>query len=275
MNNKQKFTISEERKKEFAGIFVLEYIINRPYEFSILLEGDDKDLETILEWLLVREYVEIKNQESYIPTAKGRECLKLFLARYSEYLNIFDIYCAVDLEEGTFAFSRYFEFDNPSDWKAYLNDPRWEDLRIAVATRKKMDPVEIVFMSFISECRFGKNKAGWQFDLLLGSIWDEILDICNTALSWEELGYEDEQGKVEACDVIDDIISQGARIMVELHKKEASFANKEIEHDNSNNDNDEEEYVEKVVMEEYPYTYYEPYYDPFYISPLWLAVWLI
>ena len=275
MNDEKKFTISEERKKEFAGIFVLEYIINRPYEFSILLEGDDKDLETILEWLLVREYVEIKKQESYIPTEKGRECLKLFLARYSEYLNIFDIYCAVDLEEGTFAFSRYFEFDNSDDWKNYLKDSRWEDLRIAVATRKKMDPVEIVFMSFISECRFGKNNAGWQFDLLLGSIWDEILDICNMALTWEELGYEDEQGKVEACDVIDDIISQGAKIMVELHKKEASFANKEIEHDNSNNDNDEEEYVEKVVMEEYPYGYYEPYYDPFYISPLWLAIWLI
>ncbi|VAX35360.1 hypothetical protein MNBD_UNCLBAC01-43 [hydrothermal vent metagenome] len=273
MSAQKKYQISEERKKEFAGIFVLEYIINRPHEFSILLEGDDKDLETILEWLLVREYVEIKNQESYIPTPKGRECLKLFLARYSEYLNVFDIYCAVDLESGTFAFKDYFEYENPEDWKKYLNDERWEDLRIAVATRKKMDPIEIVFMSFIRECRFGKNEAGWQFDLLLGSIWDEILDICNTALKWEDFGYEDEEGEVTASEVIDDIISQGAELMVNLHKREASFANKEIEHDSSD---DEEDYVvERVEMEEYPYGYYEPYYDPFYISPLWLAVWLI
>ena len=274
MADQKKFEISEERKKEFAGIFVLEYIINRPHEFSLLLEGDDKDLETILEWLLVREYVEIKNEASYIPTSKGRECLKLFLARYSEYLNIFDIYCAIDLESGTFAFSDYFKYENPVEWKKYLNDSRWEDVRIAVATRKKMDPVEIVFMSFISEGRFGKNEAGWQFDLLLGSVWNEILDICNSALTWENFGYMDEQGEISSSEVIDDIITQGAELIVELHKKEASFATKEIKHDNSDEDA-KEEYVERVEMEEYPYGYYEPYYDPFYISPLWLAVWLI
>ncbi len=71
----------------------------------------------------------------------------------------------------------------------------------------------MIFMSFINEKRFGRDDGGkWQFDLLLGSVWDEILDICNQAINWPELGYEDDQGKVPAADVIEDIIAQGRAI---------------------------------------------------------------
>ncbi|MCP4579785.1 MAG: response regulator [Deltaproteobacteria bacterium] len=59
-----------------------------------------------------------------------------------------------------------------------------------MAEFKKLDPVEIVFMSFLNEDRFGRDETGWQFDLLLGNIWDEILHICNTAIRLEDLGYE-------------------------------------------------------------------------------------
>jgi hypothetical protein len=89
-----------------------------------------------------------------------------------------------------------------------------------VAELKKINPVEIVFMSFLKEDRFGRDETGWQFDLLLGSIWDEILHICNTAIPLEALGYEDDQGRVSAEDVIKDIIRQGAEIMIKLLEKE-------------------------------------------------------
>lgn len=276
MSNKPVYTINEEQKMQFAGIFVLEYMINKPSIFALLLEGNDIDLEPILEWLMVKKYVDIENQEKYIPTEKGRKSLTLFLTRYTEFLNIFDIYCAVDLGSGEFAFDDYFDYQNTGGWKNFLDQERFEDLRIAVASFKKMDPVEIVFMSFINESRFGKDDSGWQFDLLLGTVWDEILDICNSALAWQELGYEDDEGEVPAKVVIEDVIKQGTEIMMNLHKQEASFATGEISHEGEDDDDDEEDtYVERVVIDEYPYDYYDPYWDPYYVSPLWFGLWLI
>lgn len=278
--NKPVYTINEEQKMNFAGVFVLEYMINKPSIFAVFLEGNDADLESILEWLLVKEYVAIEDKEKYIPTEKGRNCLKLFLSRYTEFLNIFDIYCGVDLEVGEFAFEEYFDYQDHGSWSHYLAQEKFEDLRIAVASYKKIDPVEIVFMSFINEERFGKNDTGWQFDLLLGTIWDQILDICNTALAWQELGHTDDQGKVSANVVIEDIIGQGTELMLELHRKEASFASASItgnrdDAGDAGDAGDDGPHVERVAIEEHPYSYYEPYHDPFYISPLWLAVWLI
>ncbi len=271
------YTISEARKREYAGIYLFEFMVNKPATFALLLDEGDAFLETILEWLLIKGYVEIRDNQKYVPAEKGRETLKNFLSRYSEYLTVFDVFCAVDLESGEFAFASYFEYEAPSAFSNYLEDERWEDLRIAVAEYKKLDPVEIVFMSFIAEKRFGRDETGWQFDLLLGSVWDEILEICNSALEWEELGYEDEEEDVSGEQVIEDVIKQGAELMVELHKKEAELA-PPIEHyeDNGEDDDEEEEYVvERVVIEEHPIDYYYPYYDPFYVSPLLLAVWLL
>ena len=276
MSNKPTYSIDEEKKMQFAGIFVLEYMINKPSIFNLLLEGNDIDLEPILEWLMVKKYVDIENKEKYVPTEKGRESLSLFLARYTEFLNIFDIYCAVDLGNGEFAFDDYFDYQESGGWKNFLDQERFEDLRVAVASFKNMDPVEIVFMSFINEDRFGKDESGWQFDLLLGTVWDEILDICNCALAWQDLGYEDDEGQVDAKVVIEDIIKQGTELMMELHKQETNFAAQEItqsELDDKKDDN--ETYVERVVVEEYPYDYYDPYYDPYYVSPLWFGLWLI
>lgn len=273
--SKNKYTIDDSTKMQYAGIFVLEYMINKPSVFAVFLEGNDTDLESILEWLMVKKYIDIKDKEKYIPTEKGREALTLFLSRYTEFLNIFDIYCAVDLESGEFAFEKYFDYQDKGNWKSYLNKNTWDDLRIAVASFKKMNPIEIVFMSFINEERFGKNESGWQFDLLLGTVWDEVIDICNTAISWQELGFKDDEGTVEAEDVIKDIISQGSEVMMALHKKEASFVSEKITHLDSENENNNEEYVERVAIDEHHYSYYEPYYDPYYISPLWLGLWLI
>ena len=264
------YTVSDQQKKQFASIFVLEYMINKPSTFAVFLSEQDSDLEPILENLMVEGLVDIEGDKKYIPNAKGREALTNFLSRYSEYLNMFDIYCALDLQEGEFAFSSYFDFDDDSQWRSFLHQKRWEDLRVAVASYKKMNPLEIVFMSYIREDRFGKDETGWQFDLLLGSVWDEILEICNTAISWQELGYEDDQGSVAAEKVIEDIIVHGAKIMVDLHEKEANLA-PPIDHGDSDGDAgfDDYHYVDEVIIEEPRPDYYHRYYDPFYISPYW------
>jgi len=263
----KKIQLSNEQKKRFAGIFVLDYMNKADRKIPVFLDKNDEDLEPVLEWLMAKEYIEILNQEHYEISSTGKELLKKFLCRYSDYLKMFDIFCAVDLEEGVFAFENYFHFEDQESWIEYINDDRWEDLRIAVAEFKKIDPVEIVFMSFINESRFGRNDEGWQFDLLLGSVWDEILEICETSIHWQELGYEDEEGSVEAEDVIIDIIEQGAEIMLDIIQKEKEIIDQE---------NEEKETMDEcyIYPDEQPISYYENYRDPYYISPIWLLLLL-
>ena len=271
MNISQKYSLTEEKKKEYAGIFVLEYMINRPKTFPLFLEGNDQDLEPILEWLMTQGYVEMHKQEKYIPTNAGRKVIESFIARYSEYLNVFDVYCAIDLEQGEYAFSSYSDFDDTAKWREYLNQHRWEDMRIAVAEYKGMDPIEIVFMSFISEGRFGRNTLGWQFDLLLGSVWDEIIEICNSSIHWKQLAYTDENGEVEAESVIEHIISGGVDLIIALHEKKAVL-NHAI---TQAADDEEDHYVERVACEAHERDHYHPYKDPFYVSPLFLTLLIL
>ena len=147
---KKNYSINEESKKQFAGIFVLDYMVNKPCAFSLLLEGNDADLETVLEWLMVKTYVEIKDNEKYIPTEKGRECLKLFLARYTEFLNIFDVYCAVDLEKGEFAFAKYFDYKDSGEWQNYLQKDCFEDLSPKCCSISRIERISSIFVRSVS-----------------------------------------------------------------------------------------------------------------------------
>ncbi|MBG7607966.1 MAG: hypothetical protein IZT59_08080 [Verrucomicrobia bacterium] len=208
--------ISDEQKLRFAGLYLLEYMINRPQVFAVWLEKNDSDLEPILEYLMVQSWVEIREKKEYIPTQAGRGVIEKFMQRFAKFVYFFDIFSAVDLGSGEFAFAKYFDFTEEPDWKQFLADERWEDLRIAVAEYLDIDAVEIVFMSFIREDRFGKNAEGWQFDLLLGTVWDEILEICNEAIDISELGYQEAGETVSGDAVMGDILAQGATLLSEL-----------------------------------------------------------
>ena len=262
------FKVSEEQKIRFAGLYLLEYMINTPHAIPIFLDGNDEDLETILEWLHARSFIQIRNNEKYIPTPDGRRLLEKFMARYSEYLTMFDIFGSVDLEQGEFAFERYNDFKTNEEWTEFLENSRWDDLRIAVADFKQMDPVEIVFMSFVNEKRFGRDGSGWQFDLLLGSVWDKILEICNSAILWQDLGYKDDQGEVSAEDVMTDIIEQGTKIMLNLLDKETGGSFQTFK-PSSTGESDEESFVDRVNMPEFDQQHYEAYRDAAYKSPTW------
>ncbi|MBL0700087.1 MAG: hypothetical protein JJV92_04315 [Desulfosarcina sp.] len=265
------FTVSEEQKKQFAAAYLLKVIVNEKSIIPLYLEEKDADLEPVLEYMMMKDYLSVENKEFYAPTDKGREILGRFMPRYSEFLKIFDIYCAVDLEEGSFAFEEYFNITDAQQWNKYLNDERWEDLRVAVAIYKQLNPVEIVFMSFLQEGQFGNRGEGWQFDLLLGSIWDDILEVCNTALTASDLAYEDEDGLlVDGNMVLEDVIIQGAELNLALHKQEHKLHQKK-EQKQKNNDFDENGYgVANIDTEVYEY-----YCQPMYISPLWALILFI
>jgi hypothetical protein len=250
--------VSEINKKNFRSILLLDELIANNRQFKTMADGDDKYLEPFFVDLMSKDYVTTAGMY-YVPTAKGKETYEKFNKRFQEYLRLFDIYAFVDLNTGEFAFSKFFEFDADEDWEDYAFDDRFEDLRIAVAIFKKMDPAEIVFMSFINEKRIDTEATGWQMDLSSDVLWQEIEDICENALKPDQLGEPD---------VIEDIVRKGTALMIDLLKEEHKLRKEEEEEQRALG----ELQNGHTVVEEYETVeYYEPYYDPWYVSPFWLV----
>lgn len=263
------YSISEQTKQQFAGIYLLEYMINAPKNFGLMLQDEEQDLEPVLEWLLVRELIEIRDESLYVPNARGRDALKRFMARYTDFLRVFDVFCAVDLAAGEFAFASYFNMSDEREWKEHLQDDRWEDLRVAVADFKGIDPVEIVFMSFLNEGRFGRNETGWQFDLLLGSVWDDILDICNRAVQVDQLGYDSGEEFIDGDTVMRDIIARGTTLIQELQAREARESG--IQHAVA--DPREGGQIDPVGLDSNGEMDYDRFQDPDYLPDRWRSRW--
>lgn len=250
--------ITENNKKTFKSIFLLDEMISNNHKFKTVADGDDKLLEPLFIELMAKDYLTTSGLY-YEPTQKGRDTYSVFNKRFQEYLKLFDIFSFVDLDKGEFAFAKFFDFDSDEAWDVYKSDARFEDLRIAVAIYKKMDPAEIVFMSFINEHRFDTKITGWQMDLLSDTTWYEIESICDAALKSKQLGTPD---------VIEDIITQGTDLMMKLLEEEI----KQRKENAANINNNPNDYAVETVVEEYETVeYYQPYYaSPFYVSPFWL-----
>jgi hypothetical protein len=178
---------------------------------------------------------------------------------------MFQLYGAVDLENGVFAYAEYWNMSQ-EQFDDYLQSKPWEDVRIAVAEFKGIDPGEIVFMHFLNTDCFDISSKGWQIDLVSDMIWDNIVNICCTAIHKEEL---------EADDAIKNIIIAGSELLVNLYKEEdaqrkALDAEEAINELNKTQTVVETVYVDEIIEEYYEPDYYYPYmYDPFYVSPCW------
>jgi len=240
--------LTDDNKKSFKAIILLDEMINGTHQFQTIDNGDDNVLEPLFIELMSKGYVQTAGA-NYQITGKGQDVYSTFMKRYTEYLKVYDIFSYVDLEKGEFAFDRYFDFNSDDAWADFTNDDRFDDLRIAVAIFKKIDPAEIVFMSFINENRFDTSSTGWQMDLMSDNDWAEIEDICKTAIKPEEVGE----------DAMVDMIGQGSELMIKLLQEEIK-----------QNENSEDYNSGDTIVEEETVEYYEPYYDPYYVSPVWL-----
>ncbi len=243
--------LSNDNIKTFRAIVVLNEMINGDRQFSSNAYGDDAALQPLFAELTANGYI-ISSGGVYKVSSKGRGVFDTFMKRYTEYLKVYDVFSFVDLEKGEFAFSSYFDFDTDDDWFNFTDNERFDDLRIAVAMFKNVDPAEIVFMSFINENRFDTTAAGWQNGLMGDDAWAEIEEICNTAIKPDEVGK----------DAMVDIINQGSELMIKLMEEE--------QNQNNNNGGYNGGTTTTTVVEEETIEYYEPYYDPYYISPIWL-----
>jgi hypothetical protein len=253
-------------KIRYIGLVLLNEIIQFQHTFPVVLTGEDVYLDFYLKQLNEKGFLTIKNGK-YYATDLGREELVRLYDKYYEYLKFFDVFCAVDLEAGVFAFE---EINNPNftdeDWNNFLADERFTDVRVAVADFKGMDPIEIVFLSFLNENRFDCGVGRWQHDLTGDDVWNEIVEICDTAVSRQYL---------EADDVLLNVITAGSELALNLIKQaEEDAANQQVQEEVVEEVVEEtitEEYVDVVDVPCYGYDYFDPYYDPYYISPIWLV----
>jgi hypothetical protein len=107
--------LTEEQKKTFKSIILLDAMINNDRQFSTDVNSDDMLLAPLLKELMAQGYV-IFTGGHYKVSSSGRDVLVTFNKRYAEYLKIYDIYAFVDLDKGEFAFSSYFDFDSDQAW---------------------------------------------------------------------------------------------------------------------------------------------------------------
>jgi hypothetical protein len=273
------YSVSEQDQQFFTSILLLDNMINRQQYYDV---SKYEYLDSAFIKLLSAGRIKLDGT-NYVPTEKGREFLQKFMSRYYEYLKVYDVFCGVNLETGEFAFSEYYninlgEGDSMEEyekWLEYLGQESFLDLRVAVAEFKKLNPVEIVFMSFINEDRFDVDKDGWEFDVYSGLFWDQITEIVNDSITY---AFLDEEGHdMEA------IISAGTDVMLELHRTEEEIAEEEArlaeeaaanEYDDDDEyyDDDDDEVVMYVEVIESPYWEYDTlayYSDPYYVSPVW------
>ncbi len=254
------YCITEDQKKEYASGVLLDLMINKDHKYSVLLEGPDRDLESLFVYMMAKDYLDVDKNNAYTRTSHGLEKLDNLHKRYEEYLAHFDIFSAVDLEQGNFAFEHIFEMDD-DEWDSYVDQENFVDLRIAVAWFKNMNPTDIVFLSFLKEGQFETDSPSWQFDLLSGLIWKQIEEIIDMAIQIEDLAYQtDDKEVVSGEAVIGDVIHQGAQLNVRLHAEEERLKNENHEFPNDFSD---------TGSNNYEVTNYEDYYNPRYISPIW------
>lgn len=263
---------TKEESFSLTAIVVLDKIIKKNRCFSTLLEGDDVYLEELLDFLVDKDILQLQLDEGqYTVTAKGQNLYKNFRERYRDYLRIFDVFCAVDLDQGVFGFEKIFDYSDDI-FIDYINEDRFVDLRVTVCEFKNMQQInvfEIIFISFLMEKRFREPRdrsnvmglESWQYQCSSGSIFTEIVAICNASPHYDELGYEDEQGRVSGKEVIADVIEQGTQLSMKIAQQRM---NEDREKDQNSSNNDPE-----VIETHYQTEYYAPYYDPYYHSPLW------
>ena len=251
--------VSENDKRTFRCILLLNDIFNAEKKYTAI-ERNSSSLKSVFDDLILQKSIEIGADGTYGVTDSGGKVFDTFMNRYTEYLKFYEAFAYVDTGTGEFGLASYFD-KSEEDWNKYVQDPRFEDMRIAVALFKKINPSEIIFMSFIKEDTVTLLSSDAAFGL--------IEEIIATAIK--------PGGDVNDA-FMEDMIKQGADLVVKLlvkekeldsvYQAELNAATSSITTTTTTTTTVEEE--EDIDDYDYydPY-YYECYYDPFWISPIW------
>lgn len=208
------FVIHSDTRIQYAGLFLLKEIVEKNTIFSANSDDDECVLEPILNWLKDASYVKLNRHNEYVISKRGIEHVHSFLERYNAFTEEYDVFSGVDLKAKDFAIRYYNTFHEEPEWYSFLQEERWEDLRIAIAEYQGFDAIEMTFMRFVQNNQFGRYKEVWNYECLLGAIWDEIQAECNNAVRLQSLACQFSTQSSEA--LLQDILDKGRRLMQEL-----------------------------------------------------------
>lgn len=269
--------ISKERRDELASLYILFEIVERDKVWNALLVDSDKLLEEYLTWLHAKKYIELDPDGNYISTDKGIKVIENFNDRDSDFIRRYDIFCAVDTDEGSFAFSEMMNLDD-NEWSDYLMGDQWVDLRTVVCELHQIDPVEMMFISFIRDEILNTEEDGWQFDLCMGSIFNDMEDIINSMFTISDFAVCDDNGDIVLSgeDHIKRYLEVSNQVMKDITLKREALAD-HFDDGLINNSEEDDQYEEMttttyVVEEELNddwFYYDEMYSDVYYVNPCW------
>lgn len=260
---KENRSFSAEQREAFAGLILLELMVNQEdFEWPLVPSDEQEVLDTIVQYLHTKGYIEIEEErQAYVPTEAGREHIGYFMKRFSEFLQFYDVFAFVDLSAGAFAHAQYNEL-NDEQWEALVQQERWEDLRLAVAELKGIDPMEMVFMVSLQDGSF--FEGDWEWNLAIGSLWEEMEAIAQSHLSQDDLGETEDEARA----VMEDIVQQGSELAIDLLEDVEEVLREEPQ--DHPEEEGEEEWIEEITTIEYEPNHYAAYRgDPYYRSSFW------
>lgn len=267
------FKVSKEKRFEMSSLVVLNHMFETGKAYPIVLQGEDRNLQEYLDWLVGRKYLELTDGV-YIISPEGQDVCTKLMRQNEDFIRRYDVLRAVDTHNAEFAFSSIFEYSkepsvvsNTSPWDDFLDDDRWHDLRLAAAEFHNIEMVQILFVAFLADGEFDTSSNLWQFDLRVGDPYNRMERIINNRISLEELGES----------FIKRVMVAANEVMIEINEREAEeeieeeFYEEDEDYEDYEDDDDEYEYYEYEVVEdvvEYE-EYYEYYDDPYYVNPYW------
>lgn len=210
------YKVSTEKALIFASTFLLVQLERKELSLKEEYKGAEFQLREIIDFLSIQGYLSFSNEGAYALTEKGVVTVAAFENRYSNILTYIDIFSAIDLERGIFAFEKFGTFGSEKEWQDYLNAENWADLRVAMIDYLDGDAVEFVFSQMLLDKGLTVEEYSWKSDLTNGAWWREIQDICDNAIQEEDLSCVIEGRSVSGEQVLEDIFDQGIDLLAKL-----------------------------------------------------------
>lgn len=283
---KYRYVMDQARRELWQDVYVIRRMVNDPLNIGVLFEDPYNWLQDIVGRLYQKDWVQLKG-DHFAAASSGRGKLEVFFGRFHEYLKMFDGFSSVNYQSGEFAIARYLDMDDAT-YQTYINANDvygWKDFRVAVAERKGLDPLEIVFMSLLAADEFDNHPNGWQFAVASGEMWDRVARLCNNTIHLDQMG--DPESGLSPEDDCDNLIQAGSELFIQLMQRQAqqnalraAQAQAAAKTEQVETEPPDEEtktrtyrtvrYVRSIEPVYQPPTYYVAYTtDPLYLSPVW------
>jgi len=211
-----RFEIDSQRVFLFRCIVILEYLSNRVRDYRLEDEKDPR-IKNIIGELI--ELGLVRNESACIPTDEGKRTLEAFLARLDDFVKNFEVYRAVDMATGDFAYERYHTNQiGESCWLGYLKNTRWKDLRLLVAEHKKINRDDALLVMFAGDNQLDDTSDTWKETIFGDAFPVAVEQIYNNAIT--KMDVKSKEVKTE--DVLKQVIIKGARLNLKYQPAESS-----------------------------------------------------